>query len=186
MTMNWPFAAVRLSDDGEAADASARLELVELREAVKDLVVMKDYVATCEDKRILDFTHVPEGYTEAMAREFVNEPNTVRWAMLADGRFVGTIEVRMVSEQGRAIDVGYMTSPWGRGKGYATRALKLVLAYCFEQGAHRFEGKAAVQNRASRHVMEQAGMQFEGVMRAGEYLCGQFNDLAVYARLATD
>lgn len=191
MTLHWPLKTARLVDETTPARTSttsspARVELVALAEAVKDATVMKDYVATCQDQRILDFTHVPEGYTQEMAVEFVNQRDTVRWAILADGRFVGNIEVRLISAQGRCVDVGYMTSPWGRGQGIMTRALTMVLDYCFDQGVHRFEGKAAVHNTASRFVMEQAGMRLEGIARGAEFLHGKFNDLAVYAKLASD
>ncbi|QFQ01471.1 Putative ribosomal N-acetyltransferase YdaF [Corynebacterium urogenitale] len=202
MSLNWPLDCAHLADepanlttvteDSNSTTAltttttSPRLELVELATAVKDADVMRDYVATCQDPLILEFTHVPEGYTEAMAQEFVNQPGTVRWAILADDRYAGNIEVRLIDEGARCVDVGYMTSPQFRGQGIMTRALRMVLNYCFDQGVHRFEGKAAVHNAASRHVMEQAGMRFEGIARGAEYLHGSYNDLAVYGRLATD
>ncbi|MDO4916328.1 MAG: GNAT family protein [Rothia sp. (in: high G+C Gram-positive bacteria)] len=168
------------------------IPLEELTDGVVTLRCMQesdknDIVESCRDPRTQQYTHVPSDYTPQMADEFIaNTDNTVRWAIEFKGRYCGVIELRLVTDEVPAVSVGYWTSPWARGQGLQSRALKLVSAYAFAQGVHRIEVKAATNNPASRHVAESAGYTFEGVQRHGECLRGQFNDLAVYSLLATD
>lgn len=147
MTFIWPIETRELTDQ--------ELTLLPWREARTIAGIVKDLVETCRDERTLRFTTVPEGYTEAMAEEFVQNSDVVRWALVAEGRYQGNIEVRLSGDEvNRTVNIGYAAAPWGRGRGLMTRALKLVLATAFEQDVYRVELKAARQNSASRHVAE--------------------------------
>ena len=66
------------------------------------------------------------------------------------------------------------------------RAVAMVSSHAFDQGVHRLEIRAGVDNAASRHVAEVCGYTFEGIIRDGELLHGKFHDLAQYSLLATD
>lgn len=149
-----------------------------------------DIFASSTDSRMREFTQVPLEYSPEMAESYTQKSEDLtRWAITCtefDGRYCGSIELRLTDEDIPAVSVGYNTSPWARGQGVQSRALKLVSAYAFAQGVHRIEVEAATNNPASRHVAESAGYTFEGVQRHGECLRGQFNDLAVYSLLATD
>lgn len=149
-----------------------------------------DIFESSTDERMRRFTHVPWDYTRQMAEEFTKKPEDMtRWAISCaefGERYCGTIELRMLDEEIPAVSVGYNTSPWARGRGLQTRALRLASEYAFAEGVYRVEVKAAANNSASRHVAEAAGFTFEGIARAGEKLHGEFNDMAVYSRLASD
>lgn len=150
-----------------------------------------DIFASSTDERMQQFTHVPREYTDEMAISYATEVGStiIRWAITSaelDGRYCGSLELRLIDEEIPAVSVGYNTSPWARGRGVQTRALQLAMEYAFSQGVARVEVKAAVTNSASRHVAESAGCIFEGVQRAGERLFGELQDLAVYSKLASD
>lgn len=91
------------------------------------------------------------------------------------GLFIGRISVR--SEEGQSVwDVGYWTHPEEQGKGYATEALASVLDLAFSSlGATRVEASYALWNKASKRVLEKAGMRFvrhvpEGFMKNGRWV----------------
>ncbi len=150
--------------------------------------VRDDLIAACNDPRMVRWTQVPHPYTEEMASAFLGSPgpSCARWALVMDARFCGNIELRLHSEQHRSGDFGYNAAPWARGRGAMTRAVRLVSEHAFAQGFHRLVIRAGVDNAASRHVAEQAGYTFEGVIRGGEFLHGEFIDIAQYSRLSCD
>ena len=53
--------------------------------------------------------------------------------------------------------IGYSVVPWKRGRGYATRALKLLLGYAREEGLAYVELTTDANNVASRRVIEANG-----------------------------
>lgn len=178
MIFTWPFSPQPAADQ--------ELKLIPWKQADEIPGVVEDLTATSRDSLMLEFTQVPENYTEAMAESFLADKQAVRWAITVNNRYCGNIEFRLESEESRIASVGYSISPWARGKGLATRALKLATHQVFEQGVFRLELRAAVHNQPSRATAEKAGFTFEGVARAGEQLRGKVHDLAVYSRLATD
>ncbi|OFT86310.1 GNAT family N-acetyltransferase [Corynebacterium sp. HMSC29G08] len=150
--------------------------------------VREDLIAACNDPRMVRWTQVPHPYTKDMAEAFLENPGPecMRWALVIHARFSGNIELRLGSAQHRTATFGYNAAPWARGRGAMTRAVRLVSEHAFSHGFHRLVIQAAVDNAASRHVAEQAGYTFEGVIRGGELLHGEFIDHAQYSRLASD
>ncbi|GGH59249.1 GNAT family N-acetyltransferase [Rothia aerolata] len=178
MILTWPFTPQPLADQD--------FRLVPWNRTSDIPGVVHDLTASSQDTLMLEFTQVPENYTEAMAESFLSDQQAVRWAITVENRYCGNIEFRLESEESRIASVGYSISPWARGQGLAARALKLAAPQAFAQGVFRLELRAAVHNQPSRATAEKAGFTFEGVARAGEQLRGKIHDLAVYSRLATD
>ena len=80
-----------------------------------------------------------------------------------DGAFIGVIGLEP-GEHGVA--VGYVLCRPAWGHGYATEALRAAVELAFEAlGTWRVWATCAVQNAASRHVLEKAGLRHEGVLR---------------------
>ncbi|MEW2220121.1 GNAT family N-acetyltransferase [Streptomyces sp. NPDC006990] len=75
-----------------------------------------------------------------------------------DGCAIGGIGLNRVSGAADAVTVGYGLNVSARGKGYATEALRALLAYAWSQGVTRVEADADLDNAASQHVMAAAGM----------------------------
>lgn len=81
------------------------------------------------------------------------------WAIEADGRFAGTIGAYDYNAQNDSIEIGYSIFPAFQGKGYATEALKAVLAYLLDhEQIKTVTAWCAAEHDASRHVLENAGM----------------------------
>ncbi|MCQ9343289.1 GNAT family N-acetyltransferase [Corynebacterium sp. 153RC1] len=141
-----------------------------------------DMIQACSDPLTQRFTTIPHIYTEEMAQEFVAAERA--WAIVdEDDVYCGHIELRLESLDNRTVNVGYLAAPWARGKGLTTDALKVVMAHAFRHGAHRFEVRCAVDNKASRAVARNAGATEEGILRGAEYLGGEFHDIVLHARL---
>jgi RimJ/RimL family protein N-acetyltransferase len=78
----------------------------------------------------------------------------------------GSLGLRMTVPAFRIAEIGYGLRAEWRGRGLATRAVRLVANWAFTQvGIARLELGAAVANGASRRVAVRAGFQLEGVAR---------------------
>jgi RimJ/RimL family protein N-acetyltransferase len=103
-----------------------------------------------------------------------------------DGAIVGAMGCGITDAHLRA-ELGYWIAVAQWGQGYATEAGAVVLGFAFGTlGLHRVQARHFLRNPASGRVMQKLGMRFEGITRAGIRKDGRFEDLAVYARLATD
>ena len=81
-----------------------------------------------------------------------------------DASLLGTIEAR---PDGHRVELGYVLRRDAWGVGYATEAVRAVMAWAFSQRAvHRVWAVCDVENRASARVLEKAGMSREGRLRA--------------------
>ncbi|MBF8186093.1 GNAT family N-acetyltransferase [Nonomuraea sp. K274] len=151
-----------------------------------------DMAATGADPLTQDMTSVPRGYTEEHARGFIDLSERMRvrgtglaWAVeeTATGRFAANVDIRDLDWNNRTAEIGYMTAPWARGRGYAGEAVLAVARWLFERhGFARLQLRAAVTNPASQRVAEKAGFVREGVARAS--LGGE--DLVVFSLIPSD
>lgn len=60
------------------------------------------------------------------------------------------------------VTIGYGLIPSVRGRGYASEALRALLAFARSQGVASVKGDADLDNTRSHHVMAAAGMRLVG------------------------
>jgi RimJ/RimL family protein N-acetyltransferase len=86
-------------------------------------------------------------------------------------------------EQARAA-VGFWLAPQGRGRGLATRTLRLLARWAFAHlSLERLELTCAPDNLASQHVAERCGFVREGVLRSHLRFQGRRRDTMVFSLL---
>lgn len=111
------------------------------------------------------------------------------WAIVAEtdrsARVVGVIGLHDSEPAHRRIAIGYWVNGRDEGRGHVSAAAQAVTVRCFEAGFHRVEIRARTDNTRSRAVAEGLGFEFEGVMRAAEWVGDTPHDHAVFARIAT-
>lgn len=85
-------------------------------------------------------------------------------------------------------ELGYVLASQYWGKGFATKAVKLVAKTIFIEWPHleRLEAVVDVQNGGSQRVLEKAGFEREGVLRKYYMLKGKSRDMVMFSLLSTD
>ncbi len=149
-------------------------------------------VAACRDADIKRFTSsIPDPYGPADARHWLatHERSLDREVNLAvadardDATLLGMMGLHGASWQHRRTDAGYWIAPGARGRGYATRALSLLVDWAFrEYGFARVGLYADVENVASHRVAERAGFAREGTLARYLVMRGASRDCAVFGR----
>lgn len=137
-----------------------------------------------------------EPYTEADARAFIAD----RTLWLSDGTCADVACVEPADDeailggasiyeihaaQARAC-VGYWLAPRARGRGIATRAVRLLARWAFDDlGIVRLQLTCGPDNLASQRVAERAGFTREGVLRSvrANARDGERFDFALYSLL---
>jgi RimJ/RimL family protein N-acetyltransferase len=186
------------SDAGDAiAPALPRLPAAGLTDGVLALRVQRreDAAATLESE---DEEAVRWGFTGEPATVAQVEAGTARAALdwlvggpaqfavvdVATGRVAGHLTLRRNGPP-QVGGVGYSVHPDFRGRGYTTRALRLVVPWAFEHaGFARLELGAKTGNVASQRAAANAGFEPDGIRRGRlRNPDGTFSDEVRYAVL---
>jgi RimJ/RimL family protein N-acetyltransferase len=148
----------------------------------------------CQDPDIQRWTTVPVPYREEDAVGFVTGCAT-RWAEgtasfavveAASGMLLGSMGLDTTAGGGCA-EVGFWVAPEARGRGVATRALRLLCHWAFDDlGLRRLEWQAYAGNVASLRTAAAVGFRFEGTRRLGLLDRGRPTDGWVAGLLASD
>jgi len=151
-------------------------------------------VEACDDERTSYWLgKLPSPYTLADAEAYLQD----RIEVLATGSAVGWAVADAETDEvlgsvalfdlvpGRQAELGYWTHPTARGRGVMTTAVRLAVAHGFgELGLSRISAFAAVENHASRHVIETCGFHPIGVERQAVQIRTGLVDHACYDLLA--
>jgi RimJ/RimL family protein N-acetyltransferase len=142
----------------------------------------------CQDPEIPRWTRVPSPYTRDHAVEFV-ERSARGWnhgtdapfviVDLSTGELLGAIGVHRLGGEDDGPEVGYWLKREARGRGVATRALRLVTDWACNERGFRLLLQADVRNLASRRVAEKAQFRYIGAGTAPPG-CGECKTMAVY------
>jgi RimJ/RimL family protein N-acetyltransferase len=151
-------------------------------------------VQACQDPEIARWTRVPNPYGETDARAYLLARYDAVFAGLSapfaiveagDGELVGSISLMRFAWQHARGEVGYWLAGDARGRGHATRAVRLIAAWGFDTlGLERIDLLAATGNLLSQQVAERAGFTREAVLRS--YMQGTYErqDMVAFGLLA--
>ena len=111
-------------------------------------------------------TLIPHPYPEDGAVRFVEDlvlpgraaGTQFAFVIVAEGEVVGHISVKDVNEERGEAEIGYWIGRPFWGQGYASEAVRLVVAFAFEDlGLRRLYAHVLAHNPASGRVLEKAG-----------------------------
>lgn len=110
--------------------------------------------------------HKSSDETKGLVKYWVNEYNndyTYRWLVVEKDNYnvIGIIDVINKNIQYMTCEVGYCYSSKYWGRGYATEALKAVIAYLHKEEFPVVYAEHFESNIASGKVMQKAGMMYE-------------------------
>jgi RimJ/RimL family protein N-acetyltransferase len=114
------------------------------------------------------------------AREAGGIPNFC-YAIRASGVLVGGCELRWLEKGTSSVAVSYWCYPAFRRRGFAGRALRLVLAELPSTGASQIEAHIESENMASRRIADRAGFTESGIA-LGQSPTGQMKTRIRYVK----
>ena len=105
-------------------------------------------------------------------------------ALPGEQKLIGLCGLRMPSVDAYEGELGYEIDPGYWGRGFATEAVRALLAFGFnEQKLHRIWAWCLSENSASVRVLEKTGLQFEGRLRENKFFKGRWWDTLIYSIL---
>ncbi|MCF4009491.1 GNAT family N-acetyltransferase [Rheinheimera sp. UJ63] len=137
-------------------------------------------------------THVyePCTYEEAIAAFEVKaqlwDSNGTGWLSfgisdLASTEKLGNIGLKMVDDEAKVAEVGFMIKLDAQGKGFAAEALKLVRDFALtELGLNKLVATCSVSNVGSFKVLEKLGFVREACLKKNTLIKGQLVDDYIY------
>jgi RimJ/RimL family protein N-acetyltransferase len=147
--------------------------------------------AAVQDPDIPRFTAVPSPYTVADALAYL-EHSRASWRsgdaapfVIVDagpGTLLGSIGLHDLATADRSAHVGYWVAAPARGRGIATRALRLVARWALQDLAvGRLELYTFVENERSQRVAANAGFTCDGIQAFVDHPTGR-DELMVFSR----
>lgn len=121
----------------------------------------------------------------AMMDEWNDGRRNFVFAFRHAGRTIGLVTLSDLDPAMGNAEAGVMIAgeEW-RGKGFATEALELLLAYAFDElGLHRLYARVAVENTPSLKLFRRLGFLEEGRLREAMRRGGRFIDLVLFGLL---
>jgi RimJ/RimL family protein N-acetyltransferase len=116
---------------------------------------------------------VPHGQVAALA---IAEAGT--------DEFLGGIGLYRINERHRRGEVGFWLVPSARGRGVASRAVRLITTWAFDSiGFERVELTTTPENAATRALAAKLGFSEEGTMRRRNLERGRRVDVVMFAVL---
>lgn len=112
-----------------------------------------------------------------------------QWAVTERGAddLVGTVTLTAWDRVNRHAEIGFVLHPSYWGKGYASEAVRRVLAFGLDaMDLHRVEAELDPRNGASARLLERLGFRYEGLLRERWFLYDEWCDSALYGLLQRD
>ncbi|PWW36756.1 MULTISPECIES: GNAT family N-acetyltransferase [Paenibacillus] len=98
-----------------------------------------------------------------------------------DGENVGGLNLNSIDERNGTFSIGIQIDRDHRGKGYGTRAIRILLKYAFfERRLNKFNDSVLEGNEPSAAMMRKLGCVQEGVRRQVIYTDGKYQDMILF------
>lgn len=115
------------------------------------------------------------------------EADYYQWAIVYDGRPIGSIAVVNHNDRVGKAEVGYCIGCSWWHMGIVSEALKAVMDFLFDEvGYNRLEARHDPRNPHSGNVMKKCGMKYEGTLRQSDLNNQGVCDACWYALLKSE
>ncbi|MEN9603766.1 MAG: hypothetical protein RLZZ06_1033 [Actinomycetota bacterium] len=105
----------------------------------------------------------------------------------ASGKVIGQINSEMTDRENRTVDIGYVSSPNFRGRGFVHEALEAIITHLFTvEKVHRIIADIDIRNSASIKVVERLGFRREATFIENDYFKGEWCSMHLYALLSRE
>lgn len=114
-----------------------------------------------------------------------NNKNYYNWLIVTKDtqQIIGAINFN-VNKKNNSVMFNYAIDNRFTCKGYMTEALISIKEFAFNKiGVHRFEGGCAIENIASKRVMEKCGLIQEGILKDYIKLSDGYHDMIMFAEI---
>lgn len=155
-----------------------------------------DVHAAVLDREIPRFTAIPANHTLEGVERWVNsrgeamasgEDASFAVVDARTGELLGSAGVERSFDDPAIGETGYWVVASARGRGVATRAVRLITDWAFDaMSLERLQITTHEENAASRAVAEKCGFRCEGTLRGYREQHGARVDVVMYGLLASD
>ncbi len=117
----------------------------------------------------------------------LHEAKEFRFFMQFQNQLVGTIAIKNINHIMGHCEIGYTVGEVFQGRGFGSKALKLLLKKIFQETSLRkIIAYVAADNLASRRIMQKSGFVQEGICREHYIINGTPTDEILYGILRSD
>jgi aminoglycoside 6'-N-acetyltransferase len=108
-------------------------------------------------------------------------------ALRGSGELIGDCAAHTLADEPRQAEIGFTFAPASQGQGYATEAVRRLLAYLFgERGKHRVSANCDDRNVRSAALLRRVGMRREGLLIESTWAKGEWTNVELYAVLGRE
>lgn len=127
-------------------------------------------------------THVEaKNFTENFSDFSLGKGRIMFTIVNMDGENVGGVNLNSIDERNGTFSIGIQIDRDHRGKGYGTRAVRILLNYAFfERRLNKFNDYVLEGNEPSAAMMRKLGCVQEGVRRQVIYTDGKYQDMILF------
>lgn len=192
-------AVLKVDNLGTTNSVTPILESMRLRLDETTLDDSENILTLFSDQKVTQFYDLGAFDSINKVREFINEETRkqhnkqmLRWAIRdkVSLEYLGGAGANHFEKERHVAVIGYELCQAAWGKGYASEALKKVLAFLFSQACmhrvNRIEAYVMQGNTASEAVLSKLGFIKEGILRQHSYWKENYHDLSLYALLRED
>lgn len=117
-------------------------------------------------------------------RDF-NKKSRIKFGIFKDDQMLGIIECYDFKKKIDMLTIGYYLAEEYWNKGYATKALSLLVEYLFNEiEVNRIQAEVMIENNYSKKVLLKNGFMKEGTIRQGAFWPGKgIVDYEIYSKL---
>ena len=177
-TAQWPLATERLRLRPHSADDAEWLHELYSRPDVARYLLDEPWTA--------EVTH--DKLTERLAKTDIDgETGALALVIEHDGVPIGDVALWLTDHEHRQGEIGWGLDPAHGGQGFASEAVRAVLALGFDHyRLHRITAQMDARNSASAALAHRVGLRLEAHHVQDWFSKGEWTDTLIFARLASE